>query len=195
MLLLCDNDADVCHLVLTGRVPNAKGRVLRSGQGTEGTAIENGLYVVGWLKRGPSGIIGTNLVDAEETVCVKSLCHQLCCSPQIVPFWHNLTIGFCNVCDFVYEHVTRFLSVTWSTYLPPNVIPLRFGVSAICPVDFTCIVLNGIIISKFLKSLKRPKYICRKVLSLYCWPCLPCRSVCCVSLPEAFLHKCILSIW
>ncbi|CAK9207381.1 unnamed protein product [Sphagnum troendelagicum] len=51
-----------------GRVPNAKGRVLRSGQGTEGTTIENGLYVVGWLKRGPSGIIGTNLVDAEETI-------------------------------------------------------------------------------------------------------------------------------
>jgi adrenodoxin-NADP+ reductase len=26
------------------------------------------LYVVGWLKRGPSGIIGTNIVDAKETV-------------------------------------------------------------------------------------------------------------------------------
>ncbi|EIE19717.1 nucleotide-binding domain-containing protein [Coccomyxa subellipsoidea C-169] len=26
-----------------------------------------GLYVVGWAKRGPTGIIGTNLVDAEET--------------------------------------------------------------------------------------------------------------------------------
>eukprot|EP00884_Botryococcus_braunii_P002903 jgi/Botrbrau1/12613/Bobra.0169s0140.1 len=29
---------------------------------------EEGLYVCGWLKRGPTGIIGTNLVDAEETV-------------------------------------------------------------------------------------------------------------------------------
>ncbi len=27
-----------------------------------------GLYVCGWLKRGPTGIIGTNLSDAEETV-------------------------------------------------------------------------------------------------------------------------------
>jgi hypothetical protein len=27
-----------------------------------------GLYVCGWLKRGPTGIIGTNLTDAEETV-------------------------------------------------------------------------------------------------------------------------------
>lgn len=27
-----------------------------------------GLYVCGWLKRGPTGIIGTNLTDAEETL-------------------------------------------------------------------------------------------------------------------------------
>jgi len=27
-----------------------------------------GLYVCGWMKRGPTGIIGTNLTDAEETV-------------------------------------------------------------------------------------------------------------------------------
>lgn len=26
------------------------------------------LYVSGWLKRGPSGIIGTNITDAKETV-------------------------------------------------------------------------------------------------------------------------------
>jgi NADPH-dependent glutamate synthase beta subunit-like oxidoreductase len=27
-----------------------------------------GLYVSGWLKRGPSGIIGTNIADAKDTV-------------------------------------------------------------------------------------------------------------------------------
>lgn len=27
-----------------------------------------GLYVSGWLKRGPTGIIGTNIPDARETV-------------------------------------------------------------------------------------------------------------------------------
>jgi adrenodoxin-NADP+ reductase len=27
----------------------------------------SGLYCVGWLKRGPSGIIGTNIADARET--------------------------------------------------------------------------------------------------------------------------------
>eukprot|EP00967_Tisochrysis_lutea_P012476 scaffold14007_cov27-Tisochrysis_lutea.AAC.2 len=39
-------------------VPNSKGRV-------DG---EPGLYTVGWLKRGPSGIILTNVNDAAETV-------------------------------------------------------------------------------------------------------------------------------
>lgn len=51
-----------------GLVPNARGRVLSSmEQGADRT--EEGLFVVGWLKRGPTGIIGTNLIDAEETVC------------------------------------------------------------------------------------------------------------------------------
>ena len=39
-------------------VPNELGRVTG----------EVGLYVSGWLKRGPSGIIGTNIVDARQTV-------------------------------------------------------------------------------------------------------------------------------
>ena len=30
--------------------------------------IEKGLYAVGWIKRGPSGVIGTNKKDATETV-------------------------------------------------------------------------------------------------------------------------------
>ena len=32
-----------------------------------GTSKLGGLYTAGWLKRGPSGIIGTNIVDAKET--------------------------------------------------------------------------------------------------------------------------------
>jgi hypothetical protein len=35
-------------------------------------SIEPGLFVVGWLKRGPTGIIGTNLIDADETVISAS---------------------------------------------------------------------------------------------------------------------------
>jgi ferredoxin/flavodoxin---NADP+ reductase len=40
----------------TGTVPNDRGRV------------ETGVYVTGWIKRGPSGVIGTNKKDASETV-------------------------------------------------------------------------------------------------------------------------------
>ena len=43
-------------------IPNDAGRVL----GTEGPIP--GLYTAGWIKRGPSGIIGTNKKDAVETV-------------------------------------------------------------------------------------------------------------------------------
>lgn len=43
-------------------IPNAMGRV--SGAGCAG------VYCNGWIKRGPSGIIGSNLVDAEETVAM-----------------------------------------------------------------------------------------------------------------------------
>jgi len=44
-------------------LPNARGRVLASGGGPL-----SGVYAVGWIKRGPTGILGTNKRDAEETV-------------------------------------------------------------------------------------------------------------------------------
>ncbi len=45
-------------------IPNDGGRVLdpESQQHIEGE------YAVGWIKRGPSGVIGTNKRDAQETV-------------------------------------------------------------------------------------------------------------------------------
>jgi ferredoxin--NADP+ reductase len=45
-----------------GVIPNDSGRVA----GSDGRPIE-GLYVSGWIKRGPSGVIGTNKPDAGET--------------------------------------------------------------------------------------------------------------------------------
>ena len=36
----------------------------------EGGRVEPGLYVAGWIKRGPSGVIGTNKKDANETVAL-----------------------------------------------------------------------------------------------------------------------------
>lgn len=65
-------------MFIAGIVPNLKGRVLSSE--SENATVEPGLYVVGWLKRGPTGIVATNLHCAEETVCaflfsyVLSLC-------------------------------------------------------------------------------------------------------------------------
>ena len=44
-------------------LPNDRGRV----RDTEGTPVR-GVYAVGWIKRGPTGILGTNKRDAEETV-------------------------------------------------------------------------------------------------------------------------------
>jgi ferredoxin/flavodoxin---NADP+ reductase len=47
-----------------GTIPNEEGRVVDPH---EQRAVP-GLYVAGWIKRGPSGVIGTNKRDAQETV-------------------------------------------------------------------------------------------------------------------------------
>jgi ferredoxin/flavodoxin---NADP+ reductase len=47
----------------TATVPNAEGRVL----GPDGAPLP-GEYVAGWLKRGPTGVVGTNKSDAAGTV-------------------------------------------------------------------------------------------------------------------------------
>jgi len=45
----------------TGTVPNVGGRVVRDG------APVPGAYVAGWVKRGPTGVIGTNKADGAQT--------------------------------------------------------------------------------------------------------------------------------
>jgi ferredoxin--NADP+ reductase len=45
-----------------GTIPNVAGRVVRDGTPTVGE------YVAGWIKRGPTGVIGSNRSDAAETV-------------------------------------------------------------------------------------------------------------------------------
>jgi ferredoxin--NADP+ reductase len=46
----------------TGTVPHLAGRVLRGG------VVAPGEYVAGWIKRGPTGVIGSNRPCAKETV-------------------------------------------------------------------------------------------------------------------------------
>jgi ferredoxin/flavodoxin---NADP+ reductase len=45
-----------------GTIPNREGRVVENGQPLPG------VYCAGWIKRGPTGVIGTNKKDATETV-------------------------------------------------------------------------------------------------------------------------------
>jgi len=47
-----------------GVIPNKKGRIINQDSGENIT----GIYTAGWIKRGPSGVIGTNKLDASETV-------------------------------------------------------------------------------------------------------------------------------
>ena len=46
-----------------GVVPSGRGRI----HDDNGRAVP-GLYVTGWIKRGPTGVIGTNRADSLETV-------------------------------------------------------------------------------------------------------------------------------
>ena len=50
------------HERRSGTIPNELGRVVVDGNPLAGH------YVVGWIKRGPTGVIGTNKKDAAETV-------------------------------------------------------------------------------------------------------------------------------
>jgi ferredoxin/flavodoxin---NADP+ reductase len=59
-------------------VPNAEGRVL----GPDGAPLP-GEYVAGWLKRGPTGVIGTNKSDAAQTV--RALLEDLAGATTEVP--------------------------------------------------------------------------------------------------------------
>ena len=47
-----------------GTIPNDHGRVIDPETGEQ----LPGIYAVGWIKRGPSGVIGTNKKDAQDTV-------------------------------------------------------------------------------------------------------------------------------
>jgi NADPH-dependent glutamate synthase beta subunit-like oxidoreductase len=59
-----------------GVMKNKHGRVDR-GEASSSTSNNKlaGLYVSGWLKRGPTGIIGTNITDAKDTVA--TILHDL----------------------------------------------------------------------------------------------------------------------
>ena len=55
--------SDVPFDEAAGTMPNADGRLLAGDGG-----VLRGVYCAGWIKRGPTGVIGTNKKDATETV-------------------------------------------------------------------------------------------------------------------------------
>lgn len=55
---------DVPFDIRTATMPNIRGRVMEP----ETSTIVLGTYAAGWIKRGPTGVIGTNRVDAAESV-------------------------------------------------------------------------------------------------------------------------------
>ncbi len=61
-----------------GVIPNLDGRVVLE------SAVQPGRYVVGWIKRGPSGVIGTNKPDSQATV--KALLEDM---PNLKPCAHR----------------------------------------------------------------------------------------------------------
>jgi ferredoxin/flavodoxin---NADP+ reductase len=61
----------------SGTIPNTGGRV-------DGSRNE---YVVGWIKRGPSGVIGTNKKDSQETV--DTLIADLAGATELADFPHD----------------------------------------------------------------------------------------------------------
>jgi ferredoxin--NADP+ reductase len=80
-----------------GLVPNAEGRVL------DGEVPVPGLYVVGWIKRGPSGVIGTNKPDSGDTVArlLEDLPNLPACEqPDSAPLRAQLDAAGVRVVDF-----------------------------------------------------------------------------------------------
>lgn len=85
-----------------GVIPNEHGRVL----GAEGRAVP-GLYTAGWIKRGPTGLVGTNKGDAKETVQalladarLLQSTHAACDSKRIVVRLNDLGVRSLSFSDW-----------------------------------------------------------------------------------------------
>ena len=59
--------ADVALLAVGYLAATTDGKIVPHLDHTHGR-VDDGLYCAGWIKRGPSGIIGTNIADARDTV-------------------------------------------------------------------------------------------------------------------------------
>ena len=96
----------------TGTVPNVAGRVVDA----DGAPVP-GQYVTGWIRRGPTGVIGTNKHDAVETAA--SLLADL---PGLPPPTHPEPEALAGL---LAEHGIR--PVDWSAWLRLDAEEIRLG--------------------------------------------------------------------
>lgn len=88
-----------------GAIAHDQGRIL-SGEKGEPLA---GLYTAGWIKRGPTGVIGTNKVDAQETVAC------MVADLKAGQVWHPEKPGIDTAGDWIRERQPDFISYDdWS---------------------------------------------------------------------------------
>ena len=89
----------------SGTIPNECGQVKDPENGNK---LRNREYVAGWIKRGPSGVIGTNKQDAVETVHrmletflnEKMEAGKNCANPDIVPLLENRKVEYVSFADW-----------------------------------------------------------------------------------------------
>ena len=89
----------------SGTIPNECGQVKDQENGNK---LRNREYVAGWIKRGPSGVIGTNKQDAVETVHrmletflnEKMEAGKNCANPDIVPLLENRKVEYVSFADW-----------------------------------------------------------------------------------------------
>ena len=91
-----------------GIIPNEEGRVCISETGDE---VLPNTYVVGWAKRGPTGLVGTNRGDAKDTV--EKMIEDL--QGQTVAFDRAKTADAAQ--RMVAQHQPAFVSYEDWTYL------------------------------------------------------------------------------
>ena len=96
----------------TGTVPNVAGRVIDA----DGTPVV-GQYVTGWIRRGPTGVIGTNKHDAVEVAAAV-----LADLPTLPPPAHPDPD---DLADMLAEHDIR--PVDWTSWLRLDAEEIRLG--------------------------------------------------------------------
>lgn len=114
----------------TSTVPHSHGRVILTPDSdnpetsvlvtddVDDKKVVKGLYVTGWLKRGPTGIIGSNITDAKETVSaiLEDLANEKLSKGSSIKTVDNITT-IDNFSEDPASFINNYHSVSWSDHL------------------------------------------------------------------------------